>query len=749
MSINNPRLRLMAMDDNHLLNTRNSVSTLLKKINKTGTVISQQTPAELGGDAQMALQGAMIKDPFTDPSTGITYDYRLYLILGNYLNTCCQYRSLALYLTNDGQNFVRPVLNQVEYPCGSGNKANNIVHLGGGLPFKIDGMYYMSYFSYSPCNEPNQYLSSVNGVTGWVPGLSEAIDFSNILYLDGTHKIYHAPDNGEKLLATRGWYAAGEYPAPPPNVDFGRCALWLPVSNFPLMSAWPPPAGWSNYQSNTRNWSKPQAHPATINGQNWANIIMDAVSADTDIYTTSAFNLNDELDSEAEPIVLSINTAYRYSDCKHFAYLSYARDGRNFKQRQDATFYDCGVYGVDPDGAYFFDNIGAIKNGDKYIHTWSSAKLGGKPGCPALGFVAGSQSVQAGYVKLDRYIANRFTNGDAKTVPVIVPNDGNGSALHVNVEPIGPNPYLKAQIEDLSGNVIPGFSLADCIGVTTDEVLNGIIRWNNATLKSLSGQAIIIHFYGNNVDFYSTWLQSDNISATYQALSTNAGQSVNIDPSVTTNSAVVKASLVGGNLPTGVSLNSFTGKLSGIASSTGSGNATVRLMSYGNSVDVPFAWNVAVAPCPLPTFNLPSVITGTVGVALNVSPTSVTGSPTFSVNTINSGLSVNQSSGQINGTPNAIGTIVATVTATNSCGSVSQQVKIRITSATNSVPSVSPQVLFGSGYVTYVTNNSNPTFTVDNATTTYTLIDSFTVSSGVYQFTIYVTASSNSNVCLS
>ena len=737
------------MDDNHLLETRNNVTTSLKQINKTGTVISQQTPPETSNDAQMALQGAMIKDPFTDPSTGTVYQYRLYALLGPYAGTCCHYRAVALYLTNDGQNFVRPILNQVEFPCGSGDKLNNIVHLGPGLPFKVNGTYYMSYSSYGPCNEPNQYLSSPDGVTNWAPGLSESIDFSDILYLDGTHKVYRAPDNGQLLLATRGWYAAGEYVSPPPNVDFGRFAAWLPVPNFPANSPWPP-AGWTNYEANTRNWPKPQAHPATINGIDWANVIMDSPNFSTiDIYTTSAFNLNDELDAEAEPIVLSVNTGYKYNDCKHFAYFSYARDGRKFNQRTEAPFYQCGTYGVDPDGAYFFDNIGAIRSGDKYIHTWGAAKYGGKPGCPALGYVAGSQSIQAGYVKLDRYIANIFSNGNSRTVAITIPNDGNGSALHVNVEPFGAGAYLKAQIEDTLGNVISGFGLADCIGVTTDEVLNGVIRWNNTTLKTLAGQTVKIHFYGNNVNFYSTWLQADNITASYANLSVGIGQTVNKTPDIVTSSALVSANIVSGSLPAGITLNSTTGVLSGTATTLGSGTATIRFISYGSQVDTVLTWDVSTASCYPPTFSLPALIIGSVGSPISVTPSGVTNSPDFSFDLLNAGLTLNASTGQISGTPVVAGTVAVNVTATNSCGTVSHLVNIRITDNSVSVPSVIPEIMFGNGYVTFITTNPSPTFTSDTASTTYSLIDSFMVSTGIYQHTIYVTGSTTSSVCLS
>lgn len=749
MAIQNPRLRVMAMDDDHLLESRTGIATLIKPIAKIGTVISQQTPAELGGDVQMALQGAIIKDPFTDPATNILYQYRLYAVLGNYLGTCCQYRSLALYLTNDGQNFIRPDLGLIEFPCGSGNTHNNIVHLGGGLPFKLDDGYYMQYFSYAPCNEPNQYLHSADGVTNWQAGIPESADFSERLYLDGTHKVFYAPD-GEKILATRGWYKKSEVVTPPSGVDFGRFAVWLPVPNFPNASPYPP-AGWTDYEANTRNWPKPQAHPATINGQQWANVIMDSPDFSvTDIYTTSAFNLHKEVDGDAEPLILAINTGYRYTDCKHFAFLSFSRNGRNFRQRQETPFYQCGQYGVDPDGAYFFDNIGSVKQGDEYVHIWAAAQYGGKPGCPARQFVSGNQSMQAGYVKLDRYIANRFTNGDALTTSITIPNDGSGSVLHVNVEPIAAGGYLKARVETITGAVIPGFDLTDCIGITTDKVLDGEIIWTGGTLKSLAGQDVKFHFFGDGVDFYSAWLKADNLSVNYSDLNVQVGNSVNHSPVINADTSILSVSLVSGTLPAGVNLNANTGVLSGSATSAGSGSAQIKFTSYGNEQIVVLNWSVGQSnpQCPTPVFQYPALIQAGQGGAINVVPSSVANVHHFEhFGLLHSGLSFNQITGEISGAANQFGTYPLRVRAYNPCGDYAEQIfNVRVAQAAPNVEGSTPKTLFGDGYLTFVVNTNTPGVQANGATAE--VIDQFEISPGMWQITARVTnVSFGAEVC--
>jgi hypothetical protein len=216
----------------------------------------------------------------------------MYAILGNYGNTCCQWRSLALYLSKNGRDWVRPTLNQVEFPCGSGNKLNNIVHIGPGGPFKFGDKYYLYYESFKPCSETGRLRESSNGVTGWVDSsvTLESI-FLSSHFQDGTIKVIKSPLDGVTRLYTRAWLkqlAPNEeiYPAYNPTTylpDIGRAAVWVPIANFPAVSSWPP-AGWSNYEVDNGH-GKPDFHPATINGVANANAIALPAESSSGKYT--------------------------------------------------------------------------------------------------------------------------------------------------------------------------------------------------------------------------------------------------------------------------------------------------------------------------------------------------------------------------------------------------------------------------------------------------------------------------------
>lgn len=507
------RKRFLAMGDNWFFTSRNGVSGQIAPFSKIGTLISLTTPAELGGDKQMALHGGVFKDPFADPATGITYQYRIYAILGNMGGNCCQWRSLALYLTNDGRNLIRPVLNQVEYPCGSGNKANNIVHLGPGLPYKFNGKYYLGYSSFSPCNEPLSYLESADGVTNWTPSTASVEStFDSTHFQDGPHKIIQSPVDGVKRLYTRGWLGMRSplVEIDPVGADVGRTAIWVPVPSFPANSPWPP-AGWSNYEFDNGHGT-PDFHNATINGTPDANVVQfplewNGVGATGwDVYTHAVTEMSGEVDAEMHPVFLSFNTHYHYQDCRHRATLSYSRDGATFA-RPSGLILESGTYGVSPDGGYFFVNWGGVRNGEEIIHYYPAAKYGGKPGCPAQSFVAGDQSIQGAKMRLDGYMPNLFSAGnDALTDNWQIPNDGYASILHINAAPTGAGAWLKAQLETTGGAVISGFSFADCTAFIGDHILDGVIAWTTGNLATLAGQTVRVRFQGDKMNFYSAWM---------------------------------------------------------------------------------------------------------------------------------------------------------------------------------------------------------------------------------------------------
>lgn len=739
------RSRFLLLNDNGVLSSRSGVTPFISPLIKGSAAITQQTPWELGGDAQMALQPRVCKDPYKDPASGITYEFRMYVILGNYLNTCCHYRSLALYLSHDGETWIRPVLNQVEYPCGSGDKANNIVKMGGGLPFKWGGKYYAYYESFG-CNEPAVFMSSVDGVSNWVaePGLMSAL-FLDTHFQDGALTVITDPTTGLTTEYVRGWLdlIPPGMEIDPQGADVGRTALWEPLPNFPNTSPWPP-AGWTNFEVNNGH-GKPDFHNAALGAQQDLNVIQfpldwnSSGATGRDVYTHSVIYAPLDIDGSLAPFYLSINTHYDYHQCLHQGTYSMSRDGRSFI-KSSVPVLTTGVYNVDPDGGYFFVGFGGVlsTDGNTVIHYYAAAKNGGKPGCANQPFQHGNQSILKATIRRDGYFPNRFNGGTGVTADWTIP-PGEGSVLHLNMSPYGAA-SMKAQVESLGGVPIPGFTFADCVPVTGDHVMDGRIRWTGGTLQSLAGQTVRFRLQGDG-DVYSMWLAKDTTTASYLPLMGVMGSGVSVAPTVSSDTPITSATLVGGSLPAGTVLNSATGNITGTPTVASSGTAQIRFAAYGSEVVTTFNWTIIPVGAS-PTFVFPSTIQGQVGQALSVVPTGVSGNPVFThTGLLHPGLTVNEVTGEISGIPTAPGTYSLTVVATNSFGSTQQVLVVRVLSNSPcSVPVIVPNPLIGNGRVTFVLPVQGAQFTATGGTATISLIDSVQLPNGCWQYTIEVTA---------
>jgi len=125
-------------------------------------------------------------------------------------------------------------------------------------------------------------------------------------------------------------------------------------------------------------------------------------------------------------------------------------------------------------------------------------------------------------------------------------------------------------------------------------------------------------------------------------------------------------------LPTGLSINSTTGVISGTASTAGTYTVTLTGSdSTGPSGSATFSWDVGSASNTVTVTN-PGSQTGTVGTAasLQISATdSASGQTlTYSATGLPAGLSISSTTGLISGTPTTAGTSSVTVTATDTTG---------------------------------------------------------------------------------
>jgi hypothetical protein len=125
-------------------------------------------------------------------------------------------------------------------------------------------------------------------------------------------------------------------------------------------------------------------------------------------------------------------------------------------------------------------------------------------------------------------------------------------------------------------------------------------------------------------------------------------------------------------LPTGLSINSSTGLISGTPTTAAGYNASVTATdSTGPSGSTSFAWTISAGTGGTVAVNPPGNQTSTAGVAtsLQMSASDTAGGTlSWSATGLPVGLSINSSSGLISGTPTTPGTSTVTVTAKDSKG---------------------------------------------------------------------------------
>lgn len=141
-----------------------------------------------------------------------------------------------------------------------------------------------------------------------------------------------------------------------------------------------------------------------------------------------------------------------------------------------------------------------------------------------------------------------------------------------------------------------------------------------------------------------------------------------------TGDAPITWSVISGTLPTGLSLNSSNGVISGTPTTTGAYSFTVQADNAVDSDTQAFSGSVNAAAVA-PTITTTSVATMTVDSVYSQSMAATGDTPItwgVSAGALPSGLTMNSSSGSITGTPTTAGAYDFTVQATNAAGSDTQ-----------------------------------------------------------------------------
>jgi len=212
-----------------------------------------------------------------------------------------------------------------------------------------------------------------------------------------------------------------------------------------------------------------------------------------------------------------------------------------------------------------------------------------------------------------------------------------------------------------------------------------------------------------------------------------------------------------GALPAGLSLNSFTGEVSGVPTAIGSSTFTVTATNSEGTDDQVLTIVIAGVAPVISTTSLPD---GTLGAPYSqVVESTGDEAPSFAVTAgaLPAGLSLNPVTGEISGTPTASGAFTFTVTATNSEGTDDQALSIDVIeiaptlttaalpSGTVGTPYVAPLAIPGGSPATFaVTSGTLPAgLTLDPATG---VISGTPTSVGVASFGVTATNGGGTDV---
>jgi hypothetical protein len=146
---------------------------------------------------------------------------------------------------------------------------------------------------------------------------------------------------------------------------------------------------------------------------------------------------------------------------------------------------------------------------------------------------------------------------------------------------------------------------------------------------------------------------------------------------VATNGPILSYSASSKELPSGLSLNTSTGAISGSPSADPRTYLVTITATNAGGTSLPQVLSIIVTPAlGVPVVSTPLYVVGTVGVdfALTIAASNLTGSAPYAPPILLEavglppGLAVNPATGVIAGKPTAVGTTVATLTATNAAG---------------------------------------------------------------------------------
>jgi hypothetical protein len=134
-------------------------------------------------------------------------------------------------------------------------------------------------------------------------------------------------------------------------------------------------------------------------------------------------------------------------------------------------------------------------------------------------------------------------------------------------------------------------------------------------------------------------------------------------------------------LPAGITVNTTTGVVSGVPTTSGTFTANVSAINAGGTGNKQVTITVS-SGVVAPVVSGAATATGTVGTAFSYTITASNTPTSYAATGLPAGVTVNTTTGVVSGTPTAAGTFTSTVSATNAGGTGTKQVTITVSAGT-------------------------------------------------------------------
>lgn len=195
------------------------------------------------------------------------------------------------------------------------------------------------------------------------------------------------------------------------------------------------------------------------------------------------------------------------------------------------------------------------------------------------------------------------------------------------------------------------------------------VTWPGRSCASSTCSYVTSSLIGSNTD--EPIFNTGTPDLTAPSTQTN-DQSVALSFTVTESGGATPLTWAASSLPTGLTIDSSSGTISGTPTATGTFAPTVNVTdSYGVQDSVTFSWVINA----LPAMTAPGTVSSPGGVAFTKTFAVSNGTSPYAwtATGLPAGLSLNSSTGTVSGTPTAVGTGNVTLTVTDQCGQASSQ----------------------------------------------------------------------------